>query len=105
MSPTPRRAGCARCSPRTSTYRTRASSRTRIRPIGGYVIRDHLPHDVIRHEPEYMQGEIRSQNIDACWAILKRGLYGVYHHMDEDYLPCYLSEFEFRFNRRKASDA
>ena len=34
-----------------------------------------------------------------------RGIYGVFHHVSEGYLPCYLNEFEFRFNRRKVSDA
>ena len=27
------------------------------------------------------------------------------HHIGEDYLPCYLSEFDFRWNHRKISDA
>lgn len=69
------------------------------------LIRRYLPHDVIRHELEYVNGDIHTQNMENYWSILKRGLYGVFHHVGEDYLPCYLNEFEFRFNRRKISDA
>ena len=32
-----------------------------------------LPHDVIRHESEYVRGEIHTQNIESFWALLKRG--------------------------------
>lgn len=67
-------------------------------------MKEHLPHDVIDHEIEYVQGEIHTQNIDGYWSILKRGVYGVFHHVSEDYLPQYLNEFEYRFNRRKISD-
>ena len=37
------------------------------------------------------------------WSIFKRDIYGVFHHIGEDYLPEYLSEFDFRRNRRKVS--
>ena len=68
-------------------------------------IKDYLPHDVIDHEIEYVRGDIHTQNIDSYWSNLKRGVYGVFHHVSEGHLPSYLSEFDFRFNRRKISDA
>lgn len=68
-------------------------------------IEDHLPHGVIRHESEYVRGEIHTQGIENYWSILKRGLYGTFHHVDAGYLASYLNEFEFRFNRRQVSDA
>ena len=37
--------------------------------------------------------------------LLKRGVCGVLHHVGDGYLPTYLGEFEFRFNRRKMTDA
>ena len=48
---------------------------------------------------------VHTQNIDSYWSNLKRGVYGVFHHVSEGHLPSYLSEFDFRFNRRKISDA
>ena len=72
---------------------------------GAYrLIKDYLRHDVIDHELAYVRGDVHTQNIEGYWSILKRGVYGVFHHVGDVYLPQYLSEFEFRFNRRKISD-
>ena len=68
-------------------------------------IRDHVRHDVIDHEQTYVVGDVHTQGIENYWSLLKRGLYGVFHHVDADYLGNYLNEFQFRFNRRKISDA
>jgi transposase-like protein len=64
-----------------------------------------LPHGIIRHKSEYVRGEIHTQGIESYWAILKRGLYGTFHHVDAAYLSMYLPEFEYRYNRRTISDA
>ncbi len=63
-----------------------------------------LPHDVIRHDSEYVRGEIHTQGIESFWAILKRGLIGTYHHVDAGYLAQYVNEYEFRHNTRKITD-
>jgi transposase-like protein len=68
-------------------------------------IKVYLPHEVIDHEIEYVRGDVHTQNIENYWSIFKRGVYGVFHHVSEDYLPCYLSEFDFRRNHREISDA
>lgn len=62
-------------------------------------------HDSINHETELVRGDVHTQNIDNYWSVFKRGVYGVFHHIGEDYLPCYLAEFDFRRNRREISDA
>ena len=61
-------------------------------------------HESINHELEYVRGDVHTQNIDNAWSVFKRGIYGVFHHISEDYLPCYLSEFDFRRNWRKVTD-
>jgi transposase-like protein len=68
-------------------------------------IKRHLPHDVIRHESEYVRGEVHTQGIESFWALLKRGLIGTYHHVDAGYLNQYVNEFAFRHNARKVTDA
>ena len=68
-------------------------------------LHQHVRHDAINHELEYVNGDVHTQNIENYWSIFKRGVYGVFHHIGEDYIPCYLSEFDFRRNRRKVSDA
>ena len=64
----------------------------------------YLPHDVIDHEVEYVNGNIHTQNIENYWSIFKRGLYGVFHHVSDVHLPMYLNEFDFRANHRKVND-
>ncbi len=64
-----------------------------------------MPRDTIRHKSEYVRGEIHTQGIESFWATLKRGLVGVYHHVDAGYLAPYVDEFAFRHNTRKISDA
>ncbi len=69
------------------------------------LIKNVLPHDMICHDREYVNGDIHTQGIENYWSILKRGLYGVFQHVDAEYLEQYLNEFEYRFNRRKITDA
>lgn len=68
------------------------------------LIKEYLPHDVVHHELTYVDGDIHIQGIENYWSLLKRGIYGVFHHVDARYLPSYLNEFEFRFNARKIDD-
>ena len=67
-------------------------------------MKDYLPHEVIDHGIEYVRGDVHTQSIENYWSLLKRGVYGVFHHVGDGYLPMYLAEFEYRFNRRKMSD-
>ncbi len=69
------------------------------------LIRRHLPHSVINHEIEYVRSDVHTQGIENYWSLVKRGVFGVFHHVGEHYLDQYLREFDFRFNRRKISDA
>ncbi len=64
-----------------------------------------LPHEYVDHETEYVRGDVHTQGIENYWSILKRGLVGTFHHVTPEYLPSYLQEFEYRFNRRKITDA
>lgn len=42
---------------------------------------------------------------EGYFGLLKRGLYGTYHHVGVPYLQQYLNEFDFRYNHRKVTDA
>jgi hypothetical protein len=56
-------------------------------------------HETVRRSTEeYVRGNVHTNSIESVWSILKRGLYGVYHHVSFKHLNLYLSEFAFRLN-------
>ena len=58
----------------------------------------------IDHSVRYVDGPIHTQSIEGYWSIFKRGVVGTFHHISPGYLPMYMKEFDFRFNRRQVSD-
>jgi hypothetical protein len=43
---------------------------------------------------------VSSNTAENYFSILKRGIYGVYHHVSEAHLHRYLAEFDFRYSNR-----
>ncbi len=68
----------------------------------GYSIlkRKEYIHLVVNHTKEFVNKYVHTNNIESFWAILKRGIYGIYHHISAKYLQQYVNEFTFRFNNR-----
>jgi transposase-like protein len=62
-------------------------------------------HEAVNHSAgEYVRGEVHTANIDSFWSLIKRGIFGNFHHVSKAYLPLYLNEFSFRHNNRKNDD-
>jgi transposase-like protein len=56
-------------------------------------------HDTVNHAAgEYARGPVSTNSIESVWAVLKRGLYGVYHHISKKHTGRYVDEFTFRLN-------
>lgn len=47
---------------------------------------------------EYSKNGVTINGVESVWAVLKRGLHGVYHHASEKHLKRYVDEFTFRLN-------
>jgi transposase-like protein len=67
----------------------------------------HLPkdmfqsHKMVNHSAgEYARGEVHTNTVEGYFGLLKRGLFGTYHHISEAHLQRYLHEFDFRFSNR-----
>lgn len=47
---------------------------------------------------EYARGIANTNGIESVWAVLKRGIHGVYHKVSGKHLQRYVDEFAFRLN-------
>lgn len=58
-------------------------------------------HAVVHHKlGKYVDGVAFTNNIEGFWAMVKRGLLGIYHFASKKHLQKYLDEFVFRFNTK-----
>jgi transposase-like protein len=62
------------------------------------------PHGSINHRKIYVAGNIHTQNIENFWSNMKRGIVGVYRHVDKKYFQAYVNEYDWRFSKRKSSE-
>ncbi len=66
-------------------------------------------HSLVNHKAdEYVRYDegvcVTTNTVEGYFAILKRGVNGVYHHVSKKHLHRYLAEFDFRYNARKVTD-
>jgi transposase-like protein len=58
-------------------------------------------HESVDHSKfEWKRGDVHTNTLEGFFSIFKRGLVGVYQHMDKKHLDRYLAEFDFRMNTR-----
>jgi transposase-like protein len=53
---------------------------------------------------QYVNGVITTNSIESFWAIVKRIIYGTYHHISKKHAQKYIDEIVFRYNTRKYRD-
>lgn len=66
-------------------------------------------HSQVNHTvKEYVRYEgglaITTNTVEGYFGIIKRGIYGIYHHIGKPYIDQYLREFDFRYNVRRLND-
>jgi transposase-like protein len=63
-------------------------------------------HRAVNHSQEWVVpgSRIHTNTVESSFSLLKRGLIGSFHRVSIKHLHRYLTEFEYRFNARKAAD-
>lgn len=63
--------------------------------LGGLIYR----HETINHGlGEYARANVTTNSVESVFAVMKRGIHGVYHHVSPKHLGRYVGEFAFRLN-------
>lgn len=69
---------------------------------GGYGrISEVINHAQVNHQVCYVDGMVHTNTIEGFWSLVKRAWYGSHHHYSRKYLPLYLAEACYKYNRRK----
>lgn len=62
-------------------------------------------HHTVRHSAgEYARGPYHTNTVESSFALVKRGIMGVYHNVSKEYLHRYIWQFDFMWNGRKLND-
>ena len=75
-----------------------------------FVATAYARHSAVNHsEKEYSRLEadgtrVSTNMVESFFSLLKRGVYGSFHHISLQHLHRYLSEFDFRYNARGIDD-
>ena len=58
-------------------------------------------HETVDHHKfEWARGDVHTNTLEGFFSIFKRGIIGVYQHVNSKHFDRYLSEFDFRQNTR-----
>jgi hypothetical protein len=56
-------------------------------------------HETVNHGAgEYSRKGVTTNSMESVWAVMKRGIHGVYHHASAKHIGRYVDEFTFRLN-------
>jgi hypothetical protein len=82
------------------------AAKTRLMTDGERPLRALAPmvasHETVNHEAgEYVRGDVHTNTVEGYFSILKRGIIGTFHHVSEQHLQRYTTEFDFRYNHRE----
>lgn len=79
-------------------------------PVYDKLGRLYLEHAPVNHgKEEYVRttetgARAHTNTVESFFAMLKRGIYGIYHNVSEHHLHRYLVEFDHRYNARGLTD-
>jgi hypothetical protein len=76
-----------------SSLMTDTTTRYKYAPVASHQMVDHSKF-------EWTRDDVHTNTLEGFFSVLKRGLVGIYQHVDVKHLDRYLAEFDFRQNTR-----
>jgi len=74
-------------------------------PLKHWKRHDTVVHSKYEYSRRNADGTVSGINTaESFFSLLKRGVYGSWHHVYREHLPKYANEFAFRWNTRKDTD-
>jgi hypothetical protein len=66
-----------------------------------FKFRGFAQHETVDHSKfEWTRGDVHTNTLEGFFSVFKRGIIGVYQHVDKRHFDRYLAEFDFRQNTR-----
>lgn len=69
-----------------------------------YSLRNYNRQSVTHSKLQWTNGIVHTNTVEGLWSVMKRGIYGIYHHVTAKHLQAYCNEFAYRYNSRKIKD-
>jgi hypothetical protein len=65
----------------------------------------YISHEVVDHSvKEFARGDVYTNTAESWFAMLKRGVFGTFHHVSDRHLDRCIAKFMFRWDYRKIND-
>jgi transposase-like protein len=62
-------------------------------------------HESVCHSTkEYVRGDVHTNTAESSFALIKRGIVGIYHNVSREYLHRYVWQYDFLWNNRRMND-
>jgi len=62
-------------------------------------------HDSVCHSTkEYVRGDVHTNTAESSFALVKRGIVGIYHNVSREYVHRYIWQLDFTWNNREMND-
>lgn len=63
-----------------------------------------MKHHIVNHAEEYVDGDVHTNTIEGFWSLLKRAWYGTHHQYSVKWMPLYIAEACYKYNKRNDED-
>jgi len=66
---------------------------------------EYVGHETVCHSKrEYVRGDVNTNTVESSFALVKRGIVGIYHNVSKKHLHRYIWQYDFLWNNREMND-